>query len=285
MSAAAPTRPVAPERRRDRTHLLYIAVIVAVILGIIVGFAAPGVAVKLKPLGTGFINLIRMMISPIIFCTIVLGVGSIRQAARVGKVGGLALLYFLVMSTFALAIGLIVGNLLHPGAGLELSSAARTAGTKAASGGTSTVDFLLSIIPTTLLSSLTSGAILQTLFLALLVGFAVQSIGRSGEAVLAAIKHFERLVFRVLAMVMWLAPIGAFGAIAAVVGETGWKALVSLGQIMAGFYLTCLIFVLVVLGLLLRFAGGMSIFSLLRYLGREFLLILSTSSSEVALPA
>ncbi len=284
MSAAAPTRPVAPERRRDRTHLLYIAVIVAVILGIIVGFAAPGVAVKLKPLGTGFINLIRMMISPIIFCTIVLGVGSIRQAARVGKVGGLALLYFLVMSTFALAIGLIVGNLLHPGAGLELSSAARTAGTKAASGGTSTVDFLLSIIPTTLLSSLTSGAILQTLFLALLVGFAVQSIGRSGEAVLAAIKHFERLVFRVLAMVMWLAPIGAFGAIAAVVGETGWKALVSLGQIMAGFYLTCLIFVLVVLGLLLRFAGGMSIFSLLRYLGREFLLILSTSSSEVALP-
>src|SRR5256885_4038986 len=136
------TTPRAPAR--DRTHWLYLAVIAAVVLGIVVGFAAPGFAVKLKPLGTGFVNLIKMMISPIIFCTIVLGIGSVRQAAKVGKVGGMALGYFLIMSTVALAIGLVVGNVIHPGAGLDLTDALRKAGTKAAGGeSTGTVDFLL----------------------------------------------------------------------------------------------------------------------------------------------
>ncbi|MGC9667770.1 cation:dicarboxylate symporter family transporter [Planosporangium sp. 12N6] len=276
--AAAPAR-------RDRTHYLYLAVIVAVVAGIVVGLAAPKIAVELKPLGDGFVKLIKMMISPVIFCTIVLGIGSVRKAAKVGKVGGLALVYFLVMSTVALAIGLVVGNLIHPGSGLHLTNAAKAAGAKAAGGESgSTVDFLLKIIPDTLFSALTQSQVLQTLLVALLVGFALQTLGASGEPILRGIGHLQRLVFRILAMIMWVAPIGAFGAMAAVVGATGTKALVGLAQIMAGFYATCLIFVLIVLGALLWGFARMSIFSLLRYLAREFLLILSTSSSESALP-
>jgi aerobic C4-dicarboxylate transport protein len=284
MATSADT-PATVAPKRDRTHYLYLAVIVAVIAGIAVGLAAPKTAVELKPLGTGFVALIRMMIGPVIFCTIVLGVGSVRRAAQVGRIGGLALGYFLVMSTVALAIGLVVGNLLHPGAGLHLTDAAKAAGAKAAAGGSGgTVDFLLGVIPTTLVSSLTSGAVLQTLLVALLVGFALQALGRSGEPILRGVEHLQRLVFRVLAMIMWLAPIGAFGAIAAVVGGGGWSALTALLQIMFGFYLTCLIFVVLVLGVLLRVIARTNLFTLLRYLAREFLLILSTSSSESALP-
>ncbi|GHB57965.1 C4-dicarboxylate transporter DctA [Streptomyces cirratus] len=272
--------------RRDKTHYLYIAVIAAVLLGIAVGFAAPGVAVELKPLGTGFVNLIKMMISPVIFCTIVLGIGSVRKAAKVGAVGGLALGYFMVMSTVALAIGLLVGNLLEPGSGLHLTEAARHAGeAQAKAGGAqSTPEFLLGIIPTTLVSAFTGGQVLQTLLVALLCGFALQAMGTAGEPLLRGIGHLQKLVFRVLAMIMWAAPVGAFGAIAAVVGATGVDALKSLAVIMIGFYVTCVLFVFVVLGTLLRLCTGISVFALLRYLGREFLLILSTSSSESALP-
>ncbi|MGW1776151.1 cation:dicarboxylate symporter family transporter [Streptomyces sp. NPDC002104] len=272
--------------RRDKTHYLYIAVIGAVLLGIAVGFAAPGTAVELKPLGTGFVNLIKMMISPVIFCTIVLGIGSVRKAAKVGAVGGLALGYFMVMSTVALAIGLLVGNLLEPGSGLHLTEAARHAGeAQAKAGGAeSTPEFLLGIIPTTLVSAFTGGEVLQTLLVALLCGFALQAMGPAGEPVLRGIGYVQKLVFRVLAMIMWAAPVGAFGAIAAVVGATGMDALKSLAVIMIGFYTTCLLFVFVVLGMLLRLCTGISVFALLRYLGREFLLILSTSSSESALP-
>ncbi|MFE6663807.1 cation:dicarboxylate symporter family transporter [Streptomyces sp. NPDC057697] len=271
--------------KRDRTHYLYLAVIAAVALGILVGFAAPGFAVELKPIGTGFVNLIKMMISPIIFCTIVLGVGSVRKAAKVGAVGGLALGYFLVMSTVALAIGLLVGNLLEPGQGLHLTEAVRAAGEKQAAGASeSTADFLLGIIPTTIVSAFTQGEVLQTLLVALLAGFALQAMGAAGEPVLRGIGHIQRLVFRILAMIMWAAPVGAFGAMAAVVGETGVDALKSLAIIMIGFYLTCAIFVFVVLGTILRLVAGVSLIALLKYLGREFLLILSTSSSESALP-
>ena len=274
-----------PAEKKDRSHYLYMAVIAAVIAGIAVGILAPEVGKALKPLGTGFVSLIKMMISPVIFCTIVLGIGSIRQAAKVGKVGGLALLYFIVMSTVALIIGLLVGNLLQPGASLQLTDAARAAGEEAAGGEhQTTTEFLLGIIPTTLVSPLVGELVLQTLFVALLVGFAVQGLGQSGQAILRGVKHFERLVFRVLSMIMWVAPIGAFGAMAAVVGATGWSALVSLGQLMLAFYITCLIFIVVVLGLILRFGAGMNIFALMRYLAREYLLIVSTSSSEVALP-
>ena len=280
------TEQTLPRVKRDRTHYLYVAVIVAVAAGIILGFVAPKFAVELRPIGTGFVNLIKMMISPVIFCTIVLGIGSIRQAAKVGKVGGLALGYFLVMSTVALAIGLVVGNIIHPGAGLNLDAAVAEAGKDAAGDAPhqSTAEFLLGIIPETLLSALTAGQVLQTLLVALLVGFAVQAMGRRGEPILRAVGHIQRLVFRILAMIMWLAPIGAFGAMAAVVGATGVDALKSLGQIMLGFYLTCALFVFVILGLLLWTVAKVNIFKLLRYLGREFLLIVSTSSSESALP-
>jgi aerobic C4-dicarboxylate transport protein len=274
-----------PAPRRDRTHYLYVAVIVAMILGIAVGFIAPDFAVKLKWLGTLFISLIKMMITPVIFCTIVLGIGSVRRAAQVGKVGGLALAYFLTMSTVALAIGLAVGNLVHPGSGLHLTKELAASGQKAVGEGhATTVDFILGLVPDTLFSSLTSGSVLQALLVALLVGFALQKMGRAGEPVLAGIKHLERLVFRLMAMIMYAAPIGAFGAMAAVVGATGVDALTSLGLVMAAFYATCAVFVFAVLGTLLRVTTGFSILALLRYLAREFLLILSTSSSESALP-
>jgi aerobic C4-dicarboxylate transport protein len=264
------------------------AVIVAVLLGIVVGFAFPGkegFAVQLKPLGTGFVNLIKMMITPIIFCTIVLGIGSVRKAASVGKVGGLALGYFTVMSTFALAIGLVVGNIVKPGAGLHLTAAvAKTGQAQATGGAETTADFLLGLIPDTMVSALTQGKVLQALLVALLVGFALQSMGERGVPVLRGVGHIQKLVFKVLAMVMWVAPVGAFGAIAAVVGATGTDALISLGKVMLGFYATCGLFVILVLGTLLRAVTGISIFKLLKYLGREFLLIVSTSSSETALP-
>ncbi|MFH0242317.1 cation:dicarboxylate symporter family transporter [Streptomyces sp. HK10] len=261
------------------------AVVAAVLAGIALGFAAPGVARELKPLGTGFVGLIKMMISPVIFCTIVLGIGSVRKAAKVGAVGGLALGYFLVMSTVALAIGLVVGNVLDPGSGLRLTEEARSTGAAQAEGaGEGTADFLLGVIPTTLVSAFTEGEVLQTLLVALLVGFALQAMGPAGEPVLRGVGHVQRLVFRVLAMIMWVAPAGAFGAIAAVVGETGVDALTSLAVIMIGFYATCLLFVFVVLGTLLKLVAGVNLLALLRYLGREFLLILSTSSSESALP-
>ncbi|MDJ0341463.1 cation:dicarboxylase symporter family transporter [Streptomyces sp. H10-C2] len=272
------------QSRTDRTHYLYLAVIAAVVAGAVLGLAAPGVAKEFKPLGTGFVNLIKMMISPIIFCTIVLGIGSVRKAAKVGAVGGLALGYFMVMSTVALSIGLVVGNVLHPGSSLHLTSAAKAAGHKQAGGSEGTVDFLLGLIPKTMVSSFTEGQVLQTLLIALLVGFAVQALGKSGEPVLRGVGHIQRLVFRVLSMIMWAAPVGAFGAMAAVVGETGIDALKSLAVIMIGFYLTCALFVVVVLGTLLRLVAGVNLFALLKYLGREFLLILSTSSSESALP-
>jgi len=279
-SDAHPT--VAPPKR-DRTHVLYLAVIAAVVLGIAVGLVFPDVGKALKPLGTGFVDLVRMMISPIIFCTIVLGIGSVRKAAAVGRVGGTALLYFVVMSTFALAIGLVIGNLL-PVTDLQLTDAVRGAGSKLAAEPTSTTEFLLGIIPTSLPSALTDGSVLETLFVALLVGFAVQGLGTAGESALRAVEVLQKIVFKVLAMVMWVAPIGAFGAIAAVVGETGVDALKALGTVMLGFYATCAVFVFVVLGIVLKLVVKVSIFSLLRYVAREILLIVSTSSSETALP-
>ncbi len=276
-----------PPRRRDRTHWLYIAVIVAVVVGVAVGLIAPEVGKSVGVLGTMFVNLIKMMIAPIIFCTIVLGIGSVRKATTVGKVGGLAFGYFLVMSTVALAIGLVVGNLLDPGTGMHLSDKTAGQGAELAekaheAGGL--MDFIQHIIPNTLLSALTEGSVLQALFVALLVGFALQGMGSSGEPILRGIEHLQKLVFKVLIMILWLAPIGAFGAIANVVGQTGWTAVTQLLTLMLGFYVTCLLFVFGVLGVLLRAVSGVSIFKLVRYLAREYLLIFSTSSSESALP-
>src|SRR4051795_684802 len=285
--ASATVSASTPKRGRDRTHWLYLAVIAAVVLGIGVGFAFPEFATGLKFLGTAFVGLIKMLIAPVIFCTIVLGIGSVRKAASVGRIGGLALGYFMLMTTVALTIGLVVGNVLHPGDGLHLSEALRGQGAELASTaehGGGLTGFLLGLIPTSLLSALTEGSVLQTLLGALLVGFALQGMGRSGEPILRGVGYLQKRVFRILAMIMWLAPIGAFGAIAAVVGETGLDALKGLGQIMAAFYLTCFLFIIVILGSILRLVTGISIFALLRYLAREYLLIVSTSSSESALP-
>lgn len=270
--------------RKDRTHYLYFAVIVAVVAGVTLGFVAPEFAQELKPLGDLFVALIKMMIAPVIFCTIVLGVGSVASAAQVGKVGGLALAYFVTMSTFALAIGLVVGNLLDPGEGLQLSDELAATGSEQVAENETTWEFLLGIIPDTLVSALTSGEVLQTLLVALLVGFALQAMGETGQPVLVGIGYIQKVVFRVLAMIMWLAPIGAFGAMAAVVGATGVDALKSLATVMIGFYVTCVLFVFGVLGTLLYVVTRVNIFKLFKYLGREFLLILSTSSSESALP-
>src|SRR6478752_9124034 len=203
-----PQTEVAPssakQPAKNRTHFLYMAVIAAVVLGIIVGLVFPDFAVKLKPLGEGFVGLITMMIQPVIFCTIILGVGSVASAAKVGKVGLLALGYFLIMSTFALTIGLVVGNLIHPGSGLHIDDEVSAAGAaQAAEGHASTTDFLLGIIPDSLFSSLTSGDVLQTLLVALLIGFALQQMGQAGKPILQVVEYAQRLVFRVLAMIMW----------------------------------------------------------------------------------
>ncbi|WP_067491678.1 cation:dicarboxylate symporter family transporter [Nocardia ignorata] len=272
-------------RKRDHTHWLYIAVIIAVLAGILVGRLAPEFGQSLAPLGTLFVNLIKMMIAPVIFCTIVLGIGSVRAAATVGKVGGLAIAYFLAMSTAALGIGLVVGNLIEPGSGLgEANPGAGAKYAEQAHGAGGTWDFIQDIVPTTLVSSLTAGSVLQALFVALLVGFAVQAMGAAGEPILRAVSIGQKLVFRILSMILWLAPIGAFGAIANVVGRTGWSAVVELATLMVAFYLTCLVFVFGVLGAVLRIVSGVSILKLCRYLAREYLLIVATSSSESALP-
>ncbi|WP_020499553.1 C4-dicarboxylate transporter DctA [Sciscionella marina] len=271
-------------KKLDRTHYLYIAVIVAVALGVAVGLIFPAFGKDLKPLGTGFVDLVKMMISPIIFCTITLGVGSVARAAKVGKVGGMAIGYFLVMSAIALVIGLLVGNVLEPGNGLHLTKDIASSGREQIEGGEGTTEFLLGIIPKSLFSALTEGQVLQTLLVALLAGFALQKLGTRGEPIRRGIEHIQRLVFRIMSMIMWAAPVGAFGAIAAVVGATGWKAIGSLAVIMVGFYLTCLVFVFGVLGTVLWTVARVNVFRLFRYLAREFLLILSTSSSEAALP-
>ncbi|GAB3129648.1 C4-dicarboxylate transporter DctA [Tsukamurella serpentis] len=276
----------APTPRRDRTHWLYIAVIIAVIAGITVGLVSPEFGKSLKPLGDIFVDLIKMMISPVIFCTIVLGIGSVRAAASVGRIGGLALGYFIAMSTFALLIGVVVGNLLKPGTGLgvhaDAAAGAKYADQAHAAGGT--WGFIRGIVPETLFSALTAGSVLQALFVALLVGFALQAMGPAGEPAVRAIAVLQKLVFRVLVMVLWLAPVGAFGAMAAVVGATGFDAVLQLGWLMLAFYITCVLFVFVVLGTILRVVTGLSVLKLVRYLGREYLLIVATSSSESALP-
>lgn len=264
----------------DKHTWLYVSVILAVVLGVIVGLAAPDFAIGLEPLGKAFVGLIKMMIAPIIFCTIVVGVGSIAKAATVGKIGGLALIYFLVMSTFALAIGLVVGNIIHPGDGLNMAGSTYEA-TAEAQG---TTDFLLGIIPTTFVAPFTGENVLQVLFIALVTGFALQGLGKRGTPILGVVKQLQTLVFRILSMILWLAPIGAFGAIAAVIGKTGISAIFSLGLLMVAFYITCFLFVVVVLGTLLYAFTRVNVFRLIGYLGREYLLIVGTSSSESALP-
>lgn len=293
MSLLSPNAPQGPKiaenktPKKDRTHWLYIAVIIAVVAGIVFGIIAPDQAKSMKVVGTMFVSLVKMIIAPVIFCTIVLGIGSVRAAASVGKAGGIALAYFVTMSTFALAVGLLVGNFIEPGSGLNIEVTAGEADKyvkQAEEGAHGLSGFIQSIIPDTLFSAFTSGSVLQVLFVALLFGFAVQSMGRAGEPILAFVANLQKVVFKILTMILWIAPIGAFGAIAGVVGATGFAAVKSLAVLMLAFYITCFLFVFVILGLIARVFGGISIFKLCKYLGRELLLIVATSSSESALP-
>lgn len=285
----SPQIPKEKEPPKDRTHWLYIGVIVAVVGGIALGLIAPDIATGFKPLGTLFIKLITMIIPPIIFCTIVLGIGSVRAAASVGKAGGLALIYFITMSTFALAVGLVVGNIIEPGSGMKIEpseEAIRAAQEKAASGESSSGlwGMISDIIPDTMFSAFTSGSVLQVLFIALMFGFAVQSMGQAGQPILNFVGHLQKVVFKLLTMILWLAPVGAFGAMAGVVGSTGLKAVGQLAILMFAFYLTCFLFIFGVLGTVLYAFTRQNIFRLAKYLAREYLLIVATASSESALP-
>lgn len=260
------------KKPKDRSHWLYIAVITAVILGVIVGLLVGKPAEALQPLADIFIALIKMIIAPVIFCTIVTGIGRVASAATVGKVGVLAIVYFLIMSTFALIIGLFVGNIIHPGTGLHLSKY-----TESGDGDHGAWDILLDIIPGDV-------PVLPVLFVGLLVGFALQGMGKRGAPVLELIERIQLVVLKIMSWIMWVAPFGAFGAIAAIVGGQGWSAVAAMAILMGAFYLTCIIFIAVILALVLKLFTGFNIFKLMKYLAKEYLLIFSTSSSESALP-
>ena len=278
----------APAPARPWWRHLYAQVIAAIVLGAALGHFYPETGAALKPLGDAFIKLVKMIIAPVIFVSVVSGIAGMRSIGGVGRVSGKAFGYFLVVSTGALIIGLIVANVVQPGAGMNIDPAslddAAVADYVIKADDSSIVGFLTDIIPTTLVSALTDGSILQTLFVAILFGIALSLIGDAGTPVLDMIDRLGLVVFRLVAMLMTLAPIGAFGAIAFTIGKFGLGSLVSLGALIATFYVTSLLFVAVVLGLIAR-AHGFSVLRLIVYLRAEFLLVLGTSSSEAAMPS
>lgn len=273
--------------RQSFFRTLYFQVLVAVVLGVVVGWAWPATGAALKPLGDGFIRLVKMIITPVIFLTVVTGIAGMRDLGAFGRIAAKALLYFLVMSTFALAIGLVVGNLVAPGSGLNVDPATldttKVASYVAKAHDTTVTGFILNIIPDTAFSAFTSGEILQVLVVAILFGIALAMLGERGERLLDLLKTMTALVFRIVRILMYAAPIGAFGAMAFTIGQYGVGTLANLVELIATFYLTATLFVLVVLGLVAR-AAGFSILSLLRYIKDELLLVLGTSSSESAMP-
>jgi aerobic C4-dicarboxylate transport protein len=281
---------------REATHrkpwyrILYVQVLIAVCLGIVVGYLNPGLGKSLKPLGDGFINLVKMIIAPIIFCTVVHGIASMSDVKKLGRIGIKALLYFEVVSTLALVIGLVVVNLLHPGAGFNIDlkslqaehvQQSQALAQKAHS--LNPTEFLLNIIPSSFFNAFATGDILQVLLVAILSGFAISFMGEHGKPVLLAIDLGVAVFFGIMRMVVRVAPVGAFGAMAFTIGSQGLGALGSLGYLMVAFYVTAFLFVIVVLGGIAAF-NGFSIFRFLNYIKEELLLVLGTSSSETALP-
>lgn len=264
---------------------LYFRVLVAIALGIVLGATLPATGEKMQILADLFINLVKTTIAPLIFCTVVHGIASMTNMKSVGKAGGLALLYFEVMSTVALFIGLLVVNLVRPGDGLSLDHVDVTKMAKFTADHpmVGSHDFIVNIIPKTLLGGLANGDLLQVLLLALLFGYALHKTGERGKPVLDMIERVGEVVFRIIGMIMQLAPFGAFGAMAATIGEHGVGTLVQLGQLMACFYGTCLVFIFGVLGLVAHF-HGFSIFKFVRYIKDELFIVLGTSSSETVLP-
>lgn len=266
---------------------LYFQVLLAIALGVGLGSFAPQTGVAMKPLGDVFIRLIKMIIAPIIFATVVIGIAGTDDLKRVGKTGGLALLYFEVVSSLALVLGLLVVNVFQPGVGMNVDASKLNASSVASYTGPgkleSTADFLMHIVPVTFFDAFTKGEILQVLLLAILFGIALQQLGGRGNLIFGVIEKSSDLLFAVVKMIMTLAPVGAFGAMAFTVGQYGVGSLLSLAKLMGTFYVTCVLFVVVVLGLIARF-HGFSIFRFLHYIREEIFLVLGTSSSEAALP-
>ncbi len=268
-------------------RILYVQVLAAIVLGIAVGHAWPDFGKSLKPLGDGFINLIKMIISPIIFCTVVHGIASMGDLKKLGRVGFKTLLYFEVVSTLALIIGLVVVNVFKPGAGFNIDAAtldpniAKTYLDK--SHALTTTDFFLNIIPKTFFGAFVSGDLLQVLVIAVLVAFAIAAMGQHGKPLLRGIEYGSQVFFGVLKIIVKFAPIGAFGAMGFTIGSYGLEALNNLVALMIGFYTTAILFVVVVLGSIAWFSG-FSIFRFIAYIKEEILLVIGTSSSETALP-
>ncbi|MSV30593.1 MAG: dicarboxylate/amino acid:cation symporter [Bryobacterales bacterium] len=266
---------------------LYFQVLVAISIGVALGIYAPSTGAAMKPLGDGFIKLIKMIIAPIIFCTVVIGIAGAEDLKRIGRTGGLALLYFEVVSTLSLVLGLVIINVIRPGDGMNVDVRTLDASSIAAYAGPgkmqTTKDFLLNIIPSTFIDAFAKGEILQVLFLAILFGVALQKLGAHSNVIFSMIERFSEILFAIVKVIMYAAPVGAFGAMAFTVGAYGLHSLLSLAKLMATFYLTCAAFIFIILGAIAR-AHGFSIFRYLRYIREELLIVLGTSSSEAALP-
>jgi aerobic C4-dicarboxylate transport protein len=266
---------------------LYVQVLIAIALGVLLGVLYPQIGTQMKPFGDGFIKLIKMMIAPIIFCTVVLGIAGMEDMKKVGKTGGFALLYFEVVSSISLVVGLVIINVVRPGAGMNIDVATLDTASVAAFAEPgklqSTTDFLLNIIPGSVVDAFAKGEILQVLLFAVLFGFALHKFGGKNSVLFDLIERVSHVLFQIVGMVMRVAPIGAFGAMAITIGAYGLGSLASLAKLMATFYATCLIFIFVILGAIARF-HGFSIFKFVRYIKEELLIVLGTSSSEAALP-
>jgi aerobic C4-dicarboxylate transport protein len=273
--------------RKPLYRSLYFQVIVAVVIGALLGHFYPELGKAMKPLGDGFIKLIKMLIAPIIFCTVVVGIAGMEDMKKVGKTGGLALLYFEIVSTLALIVGLVIVNVVQPGAGMNANPA--TLDTKAVAAYTdpakmqSTTEFLMNVIPSTVVDAFAKGEILQVLLFAILFAFALHMLGARGRLVFDLIDKTSHVFFGIVGIIMKVAPIGAFGAMAFTIGSYGVGTLLSLAKLMACFYATCLIFIFVVLGIIAR-AHGFGIWPFIKYIKEELLIVLGTSSSESVLP-
>ena len=260
----------------------------AIVLGALLGHFYPETGADMKPLGDGFIKLIKMIIAPIIFCTVVTGIAGMEDMKKVGRVGAKALVYFEIVSTVALMIGLLVVSVIKPGVGMnadvsKLDTRALETFTEKGHAHTSTVDFLINIIPNTVVDAFAKGDILQVLFFSILFGFALSMLGQRGKVAFAVIDEVAHVLFGVVGVIMKVAPIGAFGAMAFTIGKFGLHSLSKLGMLMASFYLTCLLFIFIVLGSIARLCG-FSILKFLKYIKEELLIVLGTSSSESVLP-
>ena len=263
---------------------LYLQVIAAIVLGVVLGLAAPSTAVQMKPLGDAFIKLVAMIIAPIIFCTVVGGISGSGDVKRLGRAGGLALIYFEVLSTLSLIIGLVVVNTVRPGAGMNVDPSKLDAGMIASGQKLTTFkDFLMNVIPQTMVDAFARGEILQVLLLAILFGIALQQLGARATHVKHFIEDLSQVLFRIVGLIMLAAPVGAFGAMAYTVGSNGPHALLPMAKLMGTFYLSCALFIFLVLGAIARL-HSFSIWRFLRYIREELLIVLATSSSEPALP-